>query len=307
MSRSKWNRYSVVCLLSVICLAALPMGCLRARGRVIVQGEVDVPLPPPPPIILPPVPTVVYSSDVGCDYVSGVDYDVFYVDGYFYTHHHDRWYSTHRPGAAWIVVPPPHIPPLFIPGPPRPGWHRVAGGPPRPVTTFRTGLPFPVPPPPPPVPGRSVGPARREKPSGTVRPSSPGRIAKPEPTSAERPKPGRRVGPESPGRITKPEPTSAEKPKPGRRVGPESPGRITKPEPSSPEKPPAPGSTKPSVRTNVERPTSPGKGQPSAPPSTSVSPGRSAPKPKDTPKPEDEPKSSSSSKGSSSGSKKPKR
>jgi hypothetical protein len=133
-------------------------------------------LPPPPPVILPPAPVVVYSGVARCEYVAGVDYDVFYVDNCFYTHHNHQWFCTPRPGVAWVVVQPAYIPPILVPGPPPPGWNRAAVvGSPRTVTSFRDDHPFPVP-----DAAKSAVQSRGDKAATPVTsPSSRGRIERP--------------------------------------------------------------------------------------------------------------------------------
>ncbi|MCX8037340.1 MAG: hypothetical protein N3D11_09920 [Candidatus Sumerlaeia bacterium] len=160
---------------AAVLLVACPPPWL-APEWVHISG--DLPLPPPPPFMLPPAPVVVHSDAAGCDYVAGVDYDIFYVDGFFYTHHQGRWFCTPRPGAAWVIVEPAYVPPILVPGPPRPGWRGVTVGPGRKITQFRSDYPFPRPSTPPPAAGKLR--SRSEEP-GPVRagtPSSPGSMDK---------------------------------------------------------------------------------------------------------------------------------
>lgn len=185
-----------------VVVAVLASGCLMLPppppppgAHVTVYEEGPLPPPPlvllpPPPIILPPAPVVVYSPVVRCDVVTGLGHDVFYVNGYFYTHHHDHWYCTMRPGAGWVVVERPHVPRVLAPGPPPPGWNRaLVKGQPKHITQFKEKLPFPVPPPPPPA---AVGKARGKVPATTG----------PQPLVVGQPElPGKRTG-----QVTKPLP-----------------------------------------------------------------------------------------------------
>lgn len=203
---------AALCCLAIACIPPPP-----GANLVVTAGG---PLPPPPPFVLPPSVSVSYNSRIGYDYVSGVNYDAFYVGGYFYTRHRDHWYCATRPGAAWVVVEPRYVPRVLAAGPPPPGWRQAASRPPRPVTTFRNALPFPVP------SSASVSaPAR----SGTSRPrtSSPSsRSARPYAPGQVKP-PGS-ARPYAPGQLKKPTqstrprsnnapPGRGKKPRPGRR------------------------------------------------------------------------------------------
>jgi len=248
MSRSSWisHMMPVVGAVVIVCLTA---GCPPPPPpgyHVTVHAEgPEVLLPPPPPFLLPPAPVVVYSDAARCEYVAGVDYDVFYIDGCFYTHHNHRWFCVPRPGAAWVVVPPAYVPPLLVPGPPPPGWNRAPAGPKRSVTSFRGEVPFPVP-----AQAKSVTtPAEgRRPPSGTSRPSSPGQI--------ERPVSGRVPQPAAPGGVKPAQPPNVERPTPPAGKPPVTPGSEVsppKPTPKPPQPPASPARPKPG--------RSPGKGR----------------------------------------------
>jgi len=225
----------VAVLTIAVVVASLATGCLivpppplpppRAQVTVYEEGPV-VPAPvmvapvllPPPVIVLPPAPVVVYSPVVRTYVVSGLGPDVFYVDGYFYTHHHDHWYCAPRPGAGWVVVDRPHVPRVLAQGPPPPGWNRsLVKGEARHITKFKETLPFPVPPPPPP-PGAAVKKARGKGPATAIAPPS-GVTVQPE-------KPGKRTG-----QVTKPIPPGQLKKqtKPGAVLSPLSPGDVGEP------------------------------------------------------------------------------
>lgn len=160
---------------------------------VVVEGPPPpvVPPPPPPPlVVLPAVPRVVYSPFVRMDYVYGLDYDVFYVGGYFYTCHQGHWYIANRPGAGWVGISVGYVPESLRSGPPQAGWRsKSLASPAREVTSFRESLPAGVlsatksqtmpPRATPAAPGRAP-----EGPPGQVKPSK----------KEDKPRPGRKPG-----------------------------------------------------------------------------------------------------------------
>lgn len=154
----------IVFAVAVACLLAscyVPSPSV-SHAAVYVEG---------PPIVLHPGLSVVYSSRVSCDYVYGIDYDVFHIGGYFYTHHRGRWYCSHRPGAAWVVVGVAYVPEVIRRGPPARGWRSSSPGQARRVTSFRSSLP----------PGlRSAAKSRGGRPASprAARPSAPGQMKK---------------------------------------------------------------------------------------------------------------------------------
>ncbi len=214
-----------------------------------------LPLPPPPPVVLPPTPVVVHSDAVGCDYVAGVDYDVFYVDGYFYTHHQGRWFCTPRPGVAWVVVEPAYVPRILVPGPPRADWRGVSVGPGRKITRFRSDYPFPRPTPPPPAAAKLRSRSQEPQPVRAATSSSRGSIDKrktdkplPPPIvsrgSAEqpsvRPKPSSTTRQKEPATAVPPPAAVKLRPQKPTTDIPASPPTVAKPTPTPAPKAPAP-------------------------------------------------------------------
>jgi len=111
-----------------------------AGARVAVEAAL-APLPPPLPIVLPPLPELIFSATLGFEYLGGLDYDVFYINGYFYTCHEGHWYATYRPGAAWVAVTETFVPVTLRTGPPPGAWRVAPAGRTRVVRTFCDDLP----------------------------------------------------------------------------------------------------------------------------------------------------------------------
>lgn len=231
---------TAVCCWAIACIPPPP----GAHISVHAEGLLP-PLPPPPPFVLPASISVVHSSRLGCDYVHGVNYDVFYVGGYFYTHHHDHWYCSARPGASWVVVEPRYVPRVLAAGPPPPGWRTAPIQPPRRVTTFHRTLPFPLP------PNAGAATISRSQSSAGPRAVSPPSTGRPRVSPSARPyAPGQRKGsgsarPYAPGQVKKsappaPRPPAVQPGSPSRP--PRAPGKSgAAPGQSKKEKKPRPG------------------------------------------------------------------
>lgn len=167
-------------------------------------------LPPPPPFVLPAAPSVVYAPTVRTYYVAGVDYDVFYEGGYFYTYHSGGWYCANRPGSGWVSISVESVPAPLRAGPPRPGWRPPAPGPARRVTSFKSSLPPGVQ-----TRGRGRASGSPSPPSGfRATPSNPGRVDPP------------RAQPAPPGRGREDLPPGLSKGGSSNRARPKAPGRA---------------------------------------------------------------------------------
>jgi hypothetical protein len=82
-----------------------------AADGVSVSVTIGTPAPPPPPPIVvaaPPRFVVIPGSPVR--YAPDVGFNLFVHDGRHFTFHAGVWFSTVRPGGAWVMVPVEKVP-----------------------------------------------------------------------------------------------------------------------------------------------------------------------------------------------------
>jgi hypothetical protein len=73
-----------------------------ARPQVAFQMQVNVGLPPQPPLVV---------VQPGIQVVENWNEEVFVTSGYYWVHRDDRWYRAPGPHATFVYVEPRHVPP----------------------------------------------------------------------------------------------------------------------------------------------------------------------------------------------------
>ena len=92
------------CLLAAL-LASAPV--LEAAAEVRVNVNLG-----PPPIVVAQPPEMVMVPGSNVYFVPDVDYDVFFYDGFWWSHRGNRWYRARAYNGPWGVVRR-----RFVPGP----------------------------------------------------------------------------------------------------------------------------------------------------------------------------------------------
>lgn len=64
----------------------------------------------PPPIVVPQPPEVVLVPQTDVYFVPGVEFDVFFYGGYWWSPRGDRWYRARSYDGPWGVVAPRFVP-----------------------------------------------------------------------------------------------------------------------------------------------------------------------------------------------------
>lgn len=68
----------------------------------------------PPPIVVPAPPEVVLMPDYGVYFVPGLEFDVFFYNGYWWSPRGDRWYRAKVYNGPWRVIERRFVPrPVF--------------------------------------------------------------------------------------------------------------------------------------------------------------------------------------------------
>jgi hypothetical protein len=62
------------------------------------------------PVVVSEPPDVVYAPDAGVYFVPSVDFDLFFFDGYWWSHRGPRWYRAYEYNGPWAVMEPRFIP-----------------------------------------------------------------------------------------------------------------------------------------------------------------------------------------------------
>jgi hypothetical protein len=64
----------------------------------------------PPPIVAPAPPEVVLMPNFGVYFVPGLEFDVFFHNGFWWSPRGDRWYRSQEYGGPWRVVERRYVP-----------------------------------------------------------------------------------------------------------------------------------------------------------------------------------------------------
>lgn len=68
----------------------------------------------PPPIVVPAPPEVVLMPDYGVYFVPGLEFDVFFYNGFWWSPRGDRWYRAQEYNGPWRVIGRRFVPrPVF--------------------------------------------------------------------------------------------------------------------------------------------------------------------------------------------------
>jgi hypothetical protein len=86
-----------------------------AAGTALAGVNLDVNINiGPPPIVVPAPPEVVLIPDYGVYFVPGVEFDVFFYNGYWWSPRGDRWYRARAYDGPWRIVGRRYVPrPVF--------------------------------------------------------------------------------------------------------------------------------------------------------------------------------------------------
>ncbi len=101
------NKRTLVFLLFSPLLAAAP----AVAGDVGVNVNVNLGAPAPVPIIVSEPPLFLVPRALGFQVAVGIDFDMFHIDGRYYTCRDHVWYVGHRYNGPWQVVRHDHLPP----------------------------------------------------------------------------------------------------------------------------------------------------------------------------------------------------
>ncbi len=84
----------------LILLAVLAPALASAQIQASASFTLDLPVILPPLIVIQP----------GIQVVPDLPYEVFHVDGFYWTRHDGGWYRSSSPRAGWVLMPR-HVPP----------------------------------------------------------------------------------------------------------------------------------------------------------------------------------------------------
>lgn len=108
--RSKWNRFRAWLLLPIPAVFLMAGAPAFAGGGVGVSLNVN--LGPPPAFVYPPDLVLIPGTEIYFAPVGGVD--IFFYDGYWWSHQGPRWYRAYSPDGPWVVIGPRYVPgPLY--------------------------------------------------------------------------------------------------------------------------------------------------------------------------------------------------
>lgn len=103
MRKSEFTRFS-----TMLVFAALVVAGTASMAAAEVHVNVNIG-PPPIAVAAPPEVVLVPGSDVY--FVPGVDYDVFFYNGFWWSPRGDRWYRARGYNGPWRVAPRRIVPP----------------------------------------------------------------------------------------------------------------------------------------------------------------------------------------------------
>jgi hypothetical protein len=107
--RERVMRYSIrLSAVSIFICAGIFVGGTALHAEAGVNVNINI---GPPPIVAPAPPEVVLVPNSDVYFVPGVDYDVFYYDGYWWSPRGDRWYRSRAYNGPWGVVSQRVVPP----------------------------------------------------------------------------------------------------------------------------------------------------------------------------------------------------
>lgn len=110
----------------IAALAALAWLASPARAADVHVG-INIGVPPPPVIALPsPPPLVVVPTTPAVRYAPGVDVNLFFYGGRYYTFHRGAWFVAPLFSGPWVHVPRPRVPHALLVVPAR--YYRVPPG-----------------------------------------------------------------------------------------------------------------------------------------------------------------------------------
>ena len=88
-----------IALAGGILLACILSGTAWARVNVDMNVNIG-----PPPIVVPAPPEVVLMPNFGVYFVPGLEFDVFFRDGFWWSPRGDRWYRSRDYNGPWRVM-----------------------------------------------------------------------------------------------------------------------------------------------------------------------------------------------------------
>ncbi|MFA6170199.1 MAG: hypothetical protein WCW67_04845 [Candidatus Margulisiibacteriota bacterium] len=68
----------------------------------------------PPPIVVAEPSEVVFISSYGVYFVSGIDFDVYYFNGYWWSPRGTVWYRATAYNGPWVIINRRVVPPVLI-------------------------------------------------------------------------------------------------------------------------------------------------------------------------------------------------
>ena len=108
MRRKGYRIFGPALLLGVL-LACSAAGTALAGVSVGVNVNLG-----PPPIVVPAPPEVVLVPNTSVYFVPGVEFDVFFYNGYWWSPRGDRWYRARAYNGPWRTVERRYVPrPVF--------------------------------------------------------------------------------------------------------------------------------------------------------------------------------------------------
>ena len=92
-------------LLTGFLLACILSSSASARVNVDVNLNIG-----PPPIVAPAPPEVILMPNFGVYFVPGLQFDVFFHDGFWWSPRGDRWYRSQAYNGPWQVIERRYVP-----------------------------------------------------------------------------------------------------------------------------------------------------------------------------------------------------
>ncbi len=106
------NRVCITMGLALLTVALLTCGMVNEAGAGVNVGiGINI---GPPPIVVPAPPEVVMVPGSSVYFVPGVDFDVFFYNGYWWSPRGDRWYRARAYNGPWHTIGRRYVPgPVF--------------------------------------------------------------------------------------------------------------------------------------------------------------------------------------------------
>lgn len=100
---------------ALILLAAALLAAPAVRADDVgIDLHIRLGDPAPAPVVIAEPPVFLYPQPLGFYVAVGVPYDLFYLDGRYYSYRGDVWYVAPHYGGPWYFAKPGHLPPGLV-------------------------------------------------------------------------------------------------------------------------------------------------------------------------------------------------